>query len=92
MRLRKKSLAVLTLIILTAVLTCCTTTQSVSRAKFPDYEVEERVQEENGNIKEIDSQGNVVFYFDNSSQTVTIPYDYWIRIIGYGIDTGGLDK
>lgn len=92
MILKKKSCMAVILIILTAVLTCCTTTQSVSNAKFPDYEVKERVQEESGNVMEIDSQGNVVFYFDNSNQTVTIPYDYWIRIIGYGIDTGGLDK
>ena len=90
MNLRMKLRTVLIAIILPVLLTCCTTTSNTA-GRFPDYQYESRIKEENGDIKETDKDGKVVFYYNKENDTVTIPYDYWIRIITYGIDSGGFE-
>jgi hypothetical protein len=42
------------------------------------------------NITVKNKDGETVFYYDADKDTVTVPYWYWIKIINYAINTGGL--
>lgn len=57
---------------------------------FPSLNEEERI-DDGYNITVIDKDGQTVFYYDGEKDTVTIPRWYWIKIMNYAIDTGGID-
>lgn len=45
--------------------------------------------DEKGNIVEFDRYNNIVFYYDVDRDMVSITYDYYMKILDYGIKTGG---
>lgn len=82
-------------IILIIALTCLNSCASVSYIKkgsvdFPPLNEEERI-DDGLNITVIDKDGQTVFYYDGKADTVTIPRWYWIKIMNYAIDTGGVE-
>lgn len=81
-------------IILTAFclsLTSCETTSPATKTyTFPSLGGERSEVDEKGNVTEFDKDGNTVFYYDRESDTVTLPYWYFKKLVEYGIDTGGL--
>lgn len=69
----------------------CVSTKNDTGYKFPPIEEEKRVEDKNGNITVYNKSGKIVFYYDSETDSVTIPFSYWLKIYFYGIETGGLD-
>ena len=75
---------------LTIFLICCKSTENIIGYKFPTLEETERIIDKSGNVTSLNKDGEIVFYFDAEKDLVTIPYWYWVKIINYGINTGGI--
>ncbi len=73
-------------------LICCKSTEieNTKGYKFPSLEETERQIDKEGNITSRNKDGETVFYFDAENDLVTIPYWYWVKIINFGINTGGI--
>ena len=67
----------------------CVTTNKTGY-KFPGLGEERREIDGGGNVTAFNKNEEVVFYYDSKADTVTIPFWYWIKIMNYGINTGGL--
>ena len=92
MNLKKKLMVAIITIIFPILLICCATIQkNETEYKFPDIEEVERI-DDGKNITVKNKDGETVFYYDAEKDTVTVPYWYWIKIINYAINTGGLKK
>lgn len=57
--------------------------------QFPKLPEHERLVG-NDTVTVKDKDGNIIFLYVRSSDTVTVPFWYWQKILNYGIDTGGL--
>ena len=75
---------------LSILLTCCNSIKvNDSGYTFPSLGEVSR-DDDGQNIKSYDKDGNLVFYYDGENDTVTIPRWYWIKLLNYGINTGGI--
>lgn len=74
---------------LVPVLTCCATTRNSELYTFPD--LGEATRYDDGlNIIVKNEKGQEVFIYNAERDSVTIPRWYWVKIINYGINTGGI--
>ena len=92
MKLRKLLIQVISTIMFVLLLISCRTTKSQkpeNNYSFPSFEEKERI-DDGVNITVINKDDEVVFYYDGEKNTVTIPGWYWIKLINYGINTGGI--
>lgn len=48
--------------------------------------------QEGRDIKVLDKEGKVIFYYNREKDTVEVPFWYWQKIMYYGINTGGLTQ
>lgn len=62
------------------------------KVKFPELDIESQQVTENGNVICKNRFGDVVFMYEKSTDMVSIPYDYYMKIISFGIETGGIEK
>lgn len=76
------------MIISIILLTSCVTTRE-NKYYFPTLDEDKRI-DDGLNITVYDKSGNVVYFYDGESDTVTIPSWYWIKLINYGINTNGI--
>ena len=46
-----------------------------------------------GNVTVVGNENDdMLFFFNNTEKTVTIPLWYWKKLVRYGIDTGGIKQ
>lgn len=88
MKCVKVLILAIVLLTLTILLTCCITAKSVEYP-FPELGEVERIND-GKQIYSMNANGEVVFRYDIESDMVSIPSWYWIKIMNYGINTGGI--
>lgn len=77
------------MMLLLILLTSCVTTRQENNYTFPTLDEDKRI-DDGLNITSYDKDGNVIYYYNGINDTVTIPFWYWIKLINYGINTGGI--
>lgn len=78
------------MMMLSAVLISCKTTRT-NDCYYPFPELEEATRTDDGEkITVYDSDGKPIFIYDSVSDMVSVTRNYWLKIITYGINTGGL--
>lgn len=73
----------------TILLTSCITARIENEYTFPDLGEAERI-DDGKSITVLNDKGERVFYYDLEEDTITIPRWYWVKIMNYAINTGGL--
>ena len=77
------------MILLQALTSCRTTKQNDCYYAFPSLEEARRIENEKKIIL-YDKEGKEIFKYDSETDMVSVQRSYWLQIITYGINTGGL--